>query len=83
MTLLIIAGIIVLVFAPLRRAFFAAWRVTIPLVIGLVAGLWFIGFVGHMGAPGWIVLFAALWLALRIVVEGKEWLDEHFGSHKD
>ena len=83
MTLLIIAGIIVLVLAPLRRAFFAAWRVTIPLVIGIVAGLWFIGFVANLGGPGWIVLFVAFILVMEVAVTGKEWLEEHFGHRKD
>lgn len=83
MTLLIIAGIIVLVLAPLRRAFFAAWRVTIPLVIGLAVALWFMGFVGNLGGPGWIVLFTAFILAMEVAVTGKEWLEEHFGRRKD
>lgn len=56
---------VVLLIAPLRRAFLGAWRVTVPLVVGGLAGLLLTAHVvANLGFPPWIVLFAVPLLAV-------------------
>jgi len=55
---------VVLLIAPLRRAFLGAWRVTVPLVVGGLGGLLLAEYVvANLGFPPWIVLFAVPLLA--------------------
>jgi hypothetical protein len=55
---------LVLLIAPLRRAFLGAWRITVPLVVGALGGLLLAEYVvAKLGFPPWIVLFAVPLLA--------------------
>jgi hypothetical protein len=55
---------VVLLIAPLRRAFLGAWRVTVPLVVGALGGLLLVEYlVAARGFPRWVVLFAVPLLA--------------------
>ena len=54
-----------LLVAPLRRGLLGAWRITVPLVVGGLAGLLLTAHVvANLGFPPWIVLFAVPLLAV-------------------
>lgn len=56
---------LVLLVAPLRRAFLRAWPITVPLVVGGLGGLLLAEYVvANLGFPPWIVLFAVPLLAV-------------------
>jgi hypothetical protein len=79
---LIAIVLLVLVIAPLRNAFFAAWRFTIPAAAGLIAGVALAAFLVRFGLPGWTMLFMPCVFAMGIGSAGKQWLDENFGPPK-
>jgi hypothetical protein len=55
---------LVLLIAPLRRAFLRAWPITVPLVVGALSGLLLAEYVvANLGFPAWIVFFAVPLLA--------------------
>ena len=56
--LLILASVLVLLIAPLRRGFFANWRFTIPAVAALIGGLVLTCFLVVFGAPAWTMISA-------------------------
>ena len=83
MLCLIIISLLILVIAPIRQRFFAAWRFTIPAVAGLVVGICLAGFLVSFGVSAWAMLFLPFAIALGLGAEGKRWFDENFGPPKD
>lgn len=79
---LVIIFLIVLVIAPLRKTFFAAWRFTLPAIIGFVFAIVMIRCVMKINLPGLAVLGIGLLVAIEIGVIGQQWFNETFGSNK-
>ena len=79
---LIIIFLIVLVVAPMRKAFFAAWRFTLPAMIGFVFTVVMIRGVMKLNLPGLAVLGIGILVAIEIGVIGQQWFNETFGSNK-
>jgi len=79
--LLIFATLLVLLVAPLRRAFFGngAWRFTVPLVVslgvGFVVGAFLVGF----GLPPYVLLLGPAAAVLVVAPALRAWLGENLG----
>lgn len=76
---------VVLLLAPLRRAFFGAgaWRFTVPLTIAVYVTILLLGVFGSFGLPCWGVLVLIILIALEMGFEGKRLLDQNFGPSRD
>lgn len=80
---LIVIILLILVIAPIRQRFFAAWRFTIPAVAGWVVGIVLAAFLVSFGVPAWVMLFLPFVMAMGLGAEGKRWFDGNFGPPKD
>jgi hypothetical protein len=69
-----------LILAPLRRAFFGAWRFTVPLVVslgvGFVVGAFLVGF----GLPAYVMLLSPVAAVLVVAPALRTWLGENLGD---
>jgi hypothetical protein len=74
------AAVIVFVVGPIRKAFFAAWRFTLPAVAGLVGGIFFTSWLVSFGVPDWSMYFLPTVTAFGCGTAGKGWLDQNLGS---
>ncbi|MBE3097822.1 MAG: hypothetical protein IMZ44_11945 [Planctomycetes bacterium] len=74
---------VVLLIAPLRRAFLAAWRFTVPATIALLITFLLLGVFGSFGLPCWAVLVLLVLIGLEMGFEGKRLLDQNFGPSRD
>jgi len=83
MLCLIIISLLILVIAPIRQRFFAAWRFTIPAVAGLVIGICLAAFLVSFGVPAWAMLFLPFVMARGLGAAGKQWFDENLRPPKD
>lgn len=82
--LLILASVaVLLLLAPLRRAYFAAWRFTIPVTIAVFITIVLLGVFGSFGLPCWAVLILLVLIGLEMGFEGKRLLDQNFGPSRD
>jgi hypothetical protein len=79
---LVIIFLIVLVIAPLRKTFFAAWRFTLPAIIGFVFAIVMIRCVMKINLPGLAVLGIGILVAIEAGVVGQQWFNETFGSKR-
>jgi hypothetical protein len=75
---LIVIFLITLVIAPLRKAFFSAWRFTLPAIAGFVFAIVMIRGVMKMNLPGLMVLGISAVVAIEAGAIGLE----IFGSGK-
>jgi hypothetical protein len=78
----IAAVLLVVLIAPIRNAFFGAWRFMLPAIGGLVGGLLFTSFLVGFGVPAWAMLVLPPLLAFSCGAAGKAWLDQNFGPPK-
>ena len=79
---LIAIVLLVLVIAPLRNAFFSAWRFTLPATMGFIFAIIMIRGVMKLNLPGLAVLGIGLLVAIEAGVVGQQWFNETFGSNK-
>lgn len=79
---LVIIFLIVLVIAPLRKTFFAAWRFILPAMIGFVFTVVMIRCVMKINLPDLAVLGIGILVAIEAGVVGQQWFNETFGSNK-
>jgi hypothetical protein len=79
---LIVIFLIVLVIAPLRKAFFAAWRFTLPAIIGFIFAIVIIRGVMKLNLPGLAVLGIGILVAIEAGVIGLQWFNETFNSKR-
>jgi len=79
--LMILAAALVLLLAPLRRAFLGngAWRFTVPLVVSLVAGAVVGAFLIGFGLPPYVLLLGPAAAVLVVAPALRAWLDENLG----
>lgn len=82
MVWLIMIFLVVLVVAPTRKAFFAAWRFTIPAIIGFVFAILMIRGVMKLNLPGLAVLGIGILVAIEAGVVVQQWFNETFGSKR-
>jgi hypothetical protein len=75
---LIAIFLFILLVAPIRRAFFSAWRFTLPAIAGFVFAVVMIRGVMKMNLPGLMVLGICVFVAIEAGVIGLE----IFGSGK-
>jgi hypothetical protein len=75
---LIVVFLFILLVAPIRRAFFSAWRFTLPAIAGFVFAVVMIKGVMKMNLPGLMVLGISIFVAIEAGVMGLE----IFGSGK-
>jgi hypothetical protein len=75
--------VVVLLLAPLRRAFFAAWRFTVPVTIAVFVTILLLGAFGSFGLPCWVALVLIILIALEMGFEGKRLLDQNFSPPRD
>ena len=68
---------VLLVLAPLRRAFFGAWRFTVPLVVSLGIGFVLGAFLVRFGLPPYVVLLGPAAAVLVVAPALREWLGEN------
>jgi len=73
--------VVVLLLAPLRRAFFGAraWRFTVPVTIAVFVTILLLGAFGSFGLPCWAALVLIILIALEMGFEGKRLMDQNFG----
>ena len=76
---LIGVGVLVLVLAPLRRAFFGAWRFTVPLVVSLGVGFVVGSFLVGFGLPPYAMLLGPAAAVLVVAPALRDWLGENLG----
>ncbi len=83
--LLIAVSVLVLMLAPLRRAFLGggAWRFTIPLIVSLVVGYVVGSFLVGFGLPPYALLLGPLAAVLVVAPALRAWLDENLGPRND
>jgi energy-converting hydrogenase Eha subunit A len=74
---------VVLLLAPLRRAFLTAWRFTVPVTIAVFVTILLLGVFGSFGLPCWAVLVLIILIALEMGFEEKRLLDENFSPPRD
>jgi len=79
---LITIFLFILLVAPVRRAFFSAWRFFLPAIIGFVFAIVMIRGVMKMNLPGLMVLGISILVAIEAGVIGLQWFNETFGSNK-
>jgi len=79
---LIAIFLFILLVAPIRQAFFSAWRFTLPAVMGFVFALVMLGYVMKIHLPALAVLGIGLLVAIEAGVIGLQWLNETFGSKR-
>jgi len=74
-------GVLVLVLAPLRRAFFGngAWRFTVPLVVSLGIGFVLGSLLIRFGLPPYVMLLGPAAAVLVVAPALREWLGENLG----
>lgn len=83
--LMIFAAALVLLLAPLRRAFLGngAWRFTIPLVVSLVAGAVVGAFLVGFGLPPYALLLGPVAAVLVVAPALRAWLGENVGPRNE
>jgi hypothetical protein len=69
---LIAIFLFILLVAPIRRAFFSAWRFTLPAIAGFVFTIVMIRGVMKMNLPGLMVLGTSIFVAIEAGVIGLE-----------
>ena len=77
--ILLLVGVLLLLVGPLRRPFFSAWRLSLPLVGGAVVGGLIACYMVKQGAPTWIMLVGPVLGAVALGGAAKELLDDVFG----
>ena len=79
MTLLIILGIagFLLLVGPLRPAYLATWRLTVPVTMGAVIGLVLACLYIRFGGPWWMVIAGPLLFGFGLGSLGRQWLDDN------
>lgn len=82
MNWLILIILAILVLAPVRKAFFSAWRFTLPVIAGFIFAAVMLKAVIKMNLPGLAILGICLFVAVVIGVEAKQMIDETFGPRK-
>jgi hypothetical protein len=79
---LIAISLFILLVAPVRQAFFSAWRFFLPAIAGFVFAIVIIRGVMKMNLPGLAVLGISTIVAIEAGVIGMQWFNETFGSNK-
>jgi hypothetical protein len=79
---LFVIFLIILVIAPVRKVFFAAWRFTLPAIMGFLFAIVMIRSVMKINLPGLMVLGISTIVAIEAGVIGLQWFNETFGSNK-
>jgi hypothetical protein len=74
--------LLILLIAPVRKAFFSAWRFTLPAMIGFVFTVVMIRCVMKMNLPSLMVLGISTIVAIEAGVVGQHWFNETFGSNR-
>jgi len=77
---LIVIFLFILLVAPIRQAFFSAWRFILPAMIGFVFTVVMLRGVMKINLPGLAVLGIGLLVAIEIGVVVQQWFNETFGS---
>jgi len=77
---LIVVFLFMLLVAPIRRAFFSAWRFILPAMIGFVFTVVMLKGVMKLNLPGLAVLGISILVAIESGVVGQQWFNETFGS---
>ena len=79
---LIVVFLLMLMVAPIRRAFFASWRFTLPAIAGFVFALAMLRGVMKPNLPGLMVLGIAIFVAIEAGVTGLQPFNETSGSKR-
>ena len=79
---LIVVFLFMLMVAPIRQAFFASWRFTLPAITGFVFALVMLRNVMKLNLPGFAVLGIGILVAIEAGVVGLQCLNETFGSKR-
>ena len=80
---LITIFLFILLVAPVRQAFFGAWRFTLPATMGFIFAIIMIRGVMKINLPGLAVLGIGLLVAIEAGVVGQQWFNDTFGPKRE
>jgi hypothetical protein len=75
--------VVVLLFAPLRKAFFGSWRSTVPLVVSLIVGVEVGSFLVGFGLPPYVLLLAPVAAVLVVAPALRAWLSQNISPENE